>query len=140
MDQTYDLVETASNTGTFRVFLEALEAAGLKNTLKETGPYTIFAPVDEAFAIMPKAKLEVLFKPDNRDLLHLFLRNLIVPEKLLSSDLKQRDQMRSMKGEELSIESRAGLWVNEAEVIRPDLEASNGVLHGIQPVLMPQTT
>jgi uncharacterized surface protein with fasciclin (FAS1) repeats len=139
MKEKYDVVETASQTGNFRVFLQALELAGLKETLKETGPYTILAPVDDAFVKMPKSKLENLFKTENRESLQLLLRNHIVAGSLLSSDLKQRDEIRSMKGEEVRIESRAGLWVNEAQVITPDLRASNGVIHGIDTVLMHQT-
>jgi uncharacterized surface protein with fasciclin (FAS1) repeats len=139
MKEKYDVVETAGQAGNFRVFLQALESAGLKETLKETGPYTILAPVDDAFVKMPKAKLEDLFKTENRESLQSLLRNHIVAGTLLSTDLKRQDEMRSMKGEELRIESRAGLWVNEAQVITPDLEASNGVLHGIDTVLMPQT-
>jgi len=139
MDEKYDVVETANNAGHFRLFLQALEAAGLTETLKETGPYTILAPVDDAFIKMPQTKLHDLFKAENRESLQSLLRNHIIAEELFSRDLKRRDEMRSMKGEELRIESRAGLWVNEAQVITPDLKASNGVLHGIDTVLMPQT-
>ncbi len=139
MKEKYDVVETADQVGHFRVFLQALEAAGLKETLRESGPYTIFAPVDDAFVKMPKAKLEDLFKTENRGSLQSLLRNHIVAGNLLSTDLKRHDEIRSMKGEELRIESRAGLWINEAQVITPDLKASNGVIHGIDTVLMHQT-
>ena len=139
MKDKYDVVETANQAGNFRVFLQALETAGLKETLEETGPYTIFAPVDDAFVKMPQSKLHDLFKTENRESLQSLLRNLIVPGNLLSKDLKTHDEIKTMKGEELRIESRAGLWVNEAQVITPDVKASNGVLHGIDTVLMPQT-
>lgn len=138
MNEKYDVVETAKQAGNFRVFLQALEAADLKETLQQSGPYTILAPVDDAFVKMPKAKLEDLFKTENRESLQSMLRNHIIAGKLLSSDLKRYDETKTMKGEELRIESRAGLWVNEAQVITPDLKASNGVLHGIDTVLMPQ--
>jgi uncharacterized surface protein with fasciclin (FAS1) repeats len=138
MNEKYDVVETAKQAGNFRVFLQALEAADLKETLQQSGPYTILAPVDDAFVKMPKAKLEDLFKTENRESLQSMLRNHIIAGKLLSSDLKRYDETKSLKGEELRIESRAGLWVNEAQVITPDLKASNGVLHGIDTVLMPQ--
>jgi uncharacterized surface protein with fasciclin (FAS1) repeats len=139
MDEKYDLVETANHAGNFRLFLQALEAAGLKDTLKETGPYTILAPVDDAFIKIPQTKLHDLFKSENRESLRSLLRNHIIAGDLPSRDLKRHDEIRSMNGEELRIESRAGLWANEAQFITPDLKASNGVLHGIDTVLMPQT-
>ena len=139
MNEKYDLVETANHAGNFRLFLQALEAAGLKDTLQETGPYTILAPVDDAFVKIPQTKLHDLFKSENRESLRSLLRNHIVAGDLQSRDLKSHDEIRSMNGEELRIESRAGLWANEAQVITPDLKASNGVLHGIDTVLRPQT-
>lgn len=139
MKEKYDLVETANHTGNFRIFLQALEAAGLKDTLKETGPYTILAPVDDAFIKLPQTKLHDLFKSENRDSLRSLLSNHIIAGNLPSRELKRHDELRSMNGEQLRIESRAGLWVNEAQVITPDVEASNGVIHGIHAVLMPQT-
>ena len=139
MKENYDVLETANQAGNFRVFLQALDTAGLKETLKTTGPYTIFAPVDDAFTKLPKARVEELFKTENKESLQSLLVNHIISGKLLSTDLKERDEARSMKGEALRIESRAGLWINEAQVISPDQKASNGVLHGIDTVLMPQT-
>ena len=139
MKEKYDLVETANHTGNFRIFLQAVEAAGLKDTLKETGPYTILAPVDDAFIKLPQTKLHDLFKSENRDSLRSLLSNHIIAGNLPSRELKRRDELRSMNGEQLRIESRAGLWVNEAKVITPDVEASNGVIHGIHTVLTPQT-
>lgn len=138
MNENYDLVETANHAGNFRVFLQALEAAGLKDTLKETGPYTILAPVDDAFIKVPQTKLHDLFKSENRESLRSLLKNHIIAGDLPSRDLKRHDEISSMNGEELRIESRAGLWANEAQVITPDLKATNGVLHGIDTVLMPQ--
>ena len=138
MNEKYDLVETANRTGNFRIFLQALEAAGLNDTLKETGPYTILAPVDDAFVKLPQSKLHDLFKSENRDSLRSLLRNHIIAGNLPSQELKQHDEMRSMNGDELRIESRAGLWLNEAQVITPDLKASNGMLHAIDTVLMPK--
>jgi uncharacterized surface protein with fasciclin (FAS1) repeats len=139
MIKKYDLVETANQTGNFRILLQALEAAGLTDTLKETGPYTILAPVDDAFTKLPQTQLHDLFRSENRASLQTFLRNCIVAGNLPSRELEERDKIRSMTGEELRIESRAGLRINEAQVITPDVTASNGVLHGIDTVLMPQT-
>jgi len=139
MNKIYDVVETANQAGSFRVFVQALVATGLKRTLQKHGPYTIFAPVDDAFVKMPQAKLKYLFKIENREFLKSVLRNHIIDGELLSTDLKRRDETLSIKDEELSIEARARLSVNEALVIAPDLKASNGILHGIDSVLMPQT-
>ena len=139
MNENYDLVETANHAGNFRLFLQALEAAGLKDTLKETGPFTILAPVDDAFLKVPQTKLHDLFKTENRESLKSLLRNHIIPGKLLSREIKEHDEISSMNAEDLIIESHAGLWINEAQVITPDLNASNGVIHGIDAVIMPQT-
>ena len=140
MNEKYDVVATAKQAGNFRVFIQALEAAGLKETLQETGPYTILAPVDDAFVQMPQTKLEHLFKTENRASLLAVLKNHIIPGEILSKDLKRRDEIRSVNGEELRIESRgAGLWVNEAQVTIPDVKAMNGVLHGIDTVLIRST-
>jgi uncharacterized surface protein with fasciclin (FAS1) repeats len=106
MKEKYDLVETANHTGNFRIFLQAVEAAGLKDTLKETGPYTILAPVDDAFIKLPQTKLHDLFKSENRDSLRSLLSNHIIAGNLPSRELKRRDELRSMNGEQLRIESR----------------------------------
>jgi len=139
MNEKYDLVETANHAGNFRLFLQALEATGLTDTLKETGPFTILAPVDDAFVKIPQTKLHDLFKTENRDSLRSLLKNHLIAGELVSREMKEHDEVNSMNAEGLRIESRAGLWVNEAQVITPDLKASNGVIHGIDTVLMPQT-
>src|SRR5689334_13905552 len=136
MKAEYDLVETANQTGNFRILLQAFDAAGLKDILKETGPYTILAPVDDAFIKMPQTKLHDLFKTENRESLRSLLKHHLIAGNLPSRDLKRHDEVTSMDGEKLRIESRAGLWANEAQIITPDLKASNGVLHGIDTVLM----
>jgi uncharacterized surface protein with fasciclin (FAS1) repeats len=139
MKEKYDLVETANQAGNFRIFLQALETAGLKDTLSETGPYTILAPVDDAFIKMPQTKLHDLFRSENGESLRSLLRHHIIAGNLPSRELKRHDEVTSMNGEKLQIESRAGLWANEAQVIAPDHKASNGVLHGIDTVLIHQT-
>lgn len=139
MKENYDVIETAKKAGGFQIFTGAVVEAGLEEALKEMGPYTIFAPTDQAFAKMPENKLDYLLKPENKERLQLLLRNHIVPGKLTTSELKTLGHTRTAKGEELKIESRAGLWVNEAKVVSPDLEASNGVIHGVDTVLMGQS-
>ena len=139
MKQNYDVIETAKKSGGFQVFTGAVANAGLEEALKEMGPYTIFAPTDQAFAKIPKNKLDDLLKPENKATLQLLLRNHIVPGKLVADELKTLDKTKTAQGENLKIDSRGGLWINEAKVVSPDLEASNGVLHGIDTVLMPKT-
>jgi uncharacterized surface protein with fasciclin (FAS1) repeats len=139
MKQNYDVIETAKKSGGFGVFTGAIAEAGLEEALKDMGPYTIFAPTDQAFAKLPRNKLDELLKPENKERLQTVLRNHIVPGKLSANELKTLSETKSAKGEELKIDSRAGLWINQARVVSPDLEASNGVLHGIDTVLMPQT-
>lgn len=137
MKKIYDVVETAKKSGEFQVFTGIVAEAGLEETLKEIGHYTVFVPTDHAFSKVPKSKLDDLLKPANKEQLRSMLKNHIVPGKLTASDLRMLDQTRNAKGDDLKIESRAGLWINEARVVSPDLEASNGVLHGIDTVLMP---
>jgi uncharacterized surface protein with fasciclin (FAS1) repeats len=138
MTKKYDIIEIAKQVGHFRVFLQALESVGLTRTLKESGPYTVFAPVDDAFMKVPKATLESLFKIENRESLQLFLRNHIILADLPISELKRVGEVKNAKGDDLRIDSGAGLKVNEVEVVTADLLATNGVLYGIDAVLMPQ--
>ena len=139
MNEKYDVIETAKQSGNFRVFLQALDATGLKQALKNAGPYTLFAPIDDAFVKMPQSKRETLFKLENRELLQLLLRNHIVLANVSSRELKRLDEITTAGGNELKIESRAGLWLNEAQVLTTDIMASNGVVHSIDTVLMPES-
>jgi len=139
MKKNYDVVETAKKSGEFQIFTGFIVQAGLEETLKEMGPYTIFAPTDQAFAKIPQTKMNELLKPENQESLQLLLRHHIVPGKLTTGELKTLDQTRTAKGDELKVEASADLWINEAKVVSPDLEASNGVLHGIDTVLMPKS-
>ena len=139
MKEKYDIFETATKAGSFQIFTKALAEVGLKESLKEKGPYTVFAPTDQAFARLPAAKLDDLLKPENRETLQLLLSNHIVPGKLMASELMKLDKTWTTMGAEVRIESRPGLRINEASILLPDLEASNGVLHGIDTVLVPHT-
>jgi uncharacterized surface protein with fasciclin (FAS1) repeats len=138
MKENYDIIETATKAGNFQVFSKALSHAGLREPLKDKGPYTVFAPTDDAFAKVPPGKLDDLLKPENKETLLSLLKSHVVLGKLKSNDLKSLDQTKNAQGEVLKIESRAGLWINEAKVVSADLEASNGVLHGIDTVILPQ--
>jgi uncharacterized surface protein with fasciclin (FAS1) repeats len=139
MKEEGNIIETAARLGNFRVFTEALAEAGLKTSLMGPGPYTVFAPTDQAFAKLPQSKLAAMLEPDNREMLQLLLRNHIVAGKLMASELQRLNKTKTAKGEELAIESRDGLWVNDARILSPDLEASNGVVHAIDTVLLPHT-
>ncbi|HKY42976.1 MAG TPA: fasciclin domain-containing protein [Pyrinomonadaceae bacterium] len=136
MEPKYDIIETALRAGHFEVFARAIERARFKQTLKNTGPYTIFAPTDEAFA--RHADFKELLKPEKMYELESLLRHHIVPGKLNSAELKNIDRTTSAEGTLLRIEFRQALWVNEGQVVRPDLEGTNGVIHGVDSVLMPE--
>ena len=136
MKKRDDIIETAVRAGNFQVFTTALAESGMWETLKETGPYTIFAPTDQAFARLPKEKLDHL--AEDKDSLSLLLRNHIVLGKLMTGDLLRLEKTKTAKGDELTIEGRDGLWLNHAKVLSADLEASNGVVHGIDSVLLPE--
>lgn len=133
-----DLIERALQTGEFRVFTQLVEAAGLTQMLKHNGPYTVFAPTDAAFLRVPTERLRELSKTENRYSLEALVRNHVVHGKLMSKDLKRIDETKSAEGDELRIESRVDIWVNEARVTLLDLDAANGVLHGIDTVLKPE--
>jgi uncharacterized surface protein with fasciclin (FAS1) repeats len=138
MNEQYDIIETANQSGNFRVFVQALEVTGLSESLKDSGPYTILAPIDDAFIKMPPSKRATLFNPTNRDSLRSLLKHHIVIGNVPSSDLKRRREIRTAGGEELKIGSVSGLWINEAQVLVTDIKASNGVLHAIDTVLIPE--
>jgi len=134
-----DIIDTVIETGNFKTIIEALERAELNETLKDKGQLTIFAPTDEAFSSWPKGKFEGLLNPEkNRELQSQMMYHIVL-DKLMVSDLKNLDQIKNVRGNVLRIESREGLWLNEARIVLPDLESSNGVIHGIDSVLMPET-
>lgn len=138
MKEQLDLIERALQIGEFRIFTQLVEAAGLTQTLKHNGPYTVFAPTDAAFLKVPTEKMRELSRAEHRYSLEALVRNHVVHGKLMSKDLKRIDETKSAEGDELKIESRDDLWVNEAKVTLVDLGAANGVLHGIDTVLKPE--
>lgn len=136
--KTRDVVETASTGGDFKVFTAALAEAGLKEPLQEKGPYTVFAPTDQAFASVPRTQLDAYLKPENRESLRLLLRNHILFGKLKTDDLKRLKKTHTAKGEEIRISGRDEVSINRARILAPNIEASNGIVHGIDKVLMPR--
>ena len=129
-----DLVEVAVKAGTFETLVAAMKAAGLVETLKGDGPFTVFAPTDDAFARLPPGTVERLLKPENKDQLIAILTYHVVAGEVRSSDLLNVAEARTVNGQALSI----GLRVGNATVIAADVEASNGVIHVIDTVLLPE--
>jgi uncharacterized surface protein with fasciclin (FAS1) repeats len=128
-----DIVDVAIEAGTFKTLTAALQAADLVSTLKGDGPFTVFAPTDEAFAKLPAGTVEDLLKPENRDKLVSILTYHVVSGKIMSSDLLSTTSARTVNGQDAAI----GLRVGNANVIAADIQASNGVIHVIDTVLIP---
>ena len=134
-----DIVDTAVGAGSFNTLVAAVDAAGLVDTLKSPGPFTVFAPTDEAFAKLPEGTVETLLLPENRDQLIAILTYHVVPGKTLSGDLAGQElAVATVEGSELDIDARDGVKVDAASVIQADVETSNGVIHVIDTVLIPE--
>ncbi len=131
-----DIVDTAIGAGQFNTLAAALKAAGLVDTLKGKGPFTVFAPTDEAFAKIPKADLDALLKDQAR--LTKVLTYHVVPGKVMAADVLKLKQARTVEGSAVSIDTSNGVMVDNARVIKTDIEASNGVIHVIDAVILPK--
>ena len=136
-----DIVETAVSADGFNTLVTALQEAELVSTLQGEGPFTVFAPTDEAFAALPDGTLESLLQPENRDQLVNILTYHVVPGKVMASDVTQLEQANTVAGAPISIQVSDGTVMlmgdNTAQVVQTDIEASNGVIHVIDTVLMP---
>ena len=135
-----DLIETAGGAGQFMTLIKALQAAGLVEALKGEGPFTVFAPNDEAFARINRHSLNDLLKPENRDLLKSILTYHVVPGRILAKDIKNSrngSELNTLNGARLEIRNRRGLRVDDSRIIKGDILTSNGVIHVIDTVLMP---
>jgi len=132
-----DIVDTAVEAGSFSTLVAAVEAAGLVDTLKGEGPFTVFAPTDEAFAALPEGTVEDLLKPENKDQLTQILTYHVVPGKVMSGDLTNGMEATTVEGEDVTIMTEGGVMVEDASVTTADVEASNGVIHVIDKVIMP---
>ena len=130
-----DIVDTAVAAGNFKTLAVALKAADLVNTLKGKGPYTVFAPTDEAFAKIPKADLDALLA--NKEKLSAVLTYHVVPGKVMAKDVKAGD-VATVNGKTIKITTANGVVVNTSKVTATDIDASNGVIHVIDSVLMPK--
>ena len=136
--QSKDIVDTAVSAGSFKTLATALQAGGLIETLKGSGPFTVFAPTDEAFAKLPEGTVENLLKPENKATLVKILTYHVVPGKVRAADVVKLDSAKTVEGSELKIRAKRGnVRVNESNVVKTDIGASNGVIHVIDSVLLP---
>ena len=134
-----DIVDTAVSAGQFNTLVAAVEAADLVTTLKGDGPFTVFAPTDEAFAALPEGTVENLLKPENKEQLISVLTYHVVAGKIMSSDIAGTTAMvESVQGSELDVNATNGVTVDGATVVTADIEPDNGVIHVIDRVVLPQ--
>ena len=135
-----DIVDTAAGAGQFTTLVTAVTEAGLVETLKGDGPFTVFAPTDAAFAKLPAGTVESLLKPENKEKLTEILTYHVISGKIESADIAGKTTtVGTVEGSSLSIDATDGVMVNDAKVIKPDVSASNGVIHVIDGVLMPKS-
>lgn len=133
-----DIVAVAAGAGSFKTLVAAVKAAGLVETLQGTGPFTVFAPTDDAFAKLPAGTVESLLKPENKDKLVAILTYHVVGGKVMAADVKTM-MAKTVNGQELSIKvGDGGVTVDNAKVVKTDVAASNGVIHVIDTVVLPK--
>ncbi len=131
-----DIVDTAVSAGQFKTLVTALKAADLVDTLKGEGPFTVFAPTDEAFAKLPAASLDALLK--DKEKLSAVLTYHVVSGKVMAADVKP-GSVKTVQGQPLTVSTKSGsVMVNNAKVLKTDIDASNGVIHVIDAVLLPK--
>jgi uncharacterized surface protein with fasciclin (FAS1) repeats len=133
-----DIVDTAVAAGSFKTLAKALQAADLVDTLKGKGPYTVFAPTDEAFAKLPAGTLEDLLKPENKAKLQRILTYHVVPGRVTSAEVVKLKTAKAVSGDSIDIAANGGtVTVDNARVVKADIAASNGVIHVIDSVILP---
>jgi uncharacterized surface protein with fasciclin (FAS1) repeats len=134
-----DIVDTAVKAGSFNTLVKAVQAADLEETLRGKGPFTVFAPTDEAFAKLPPGTVENLLKPENKSQLQAILTYHVVPGKVMAADAAALTSAKTVNGKSFTItKSGDGLMVDNANVVKADIETSNGVIHVIDQVILPQ--
>lgn len=137
--QKQDIVATAVAAGSFKTLAAALQAAGLVETLQGKGPFTVFAPTDEAFAKLPKGTVEDLLKPENKDKLISVLTYHVVAGNVMAKDVVGLESAKTVNGQSLSVAVKDGaVGIDAAKVIKTDIACSNGVIHVIDSVLLPK--
>ena len=135
-----DIVDTAAANGSFETLVTAVKAAGLVDTLKGDGPFTVFAPTDAAFAKLPAGTVESLLEPANRDQLVAILTYHVVPGRIMASDIAGKKAMvETVQGQSISVNAMKGVMVDNATVTTADIDTSNGVIHVIDTVIMPKS-
>ena len=133
-----DIVDTAVGAEAFSTLVAAVKAAGLVDTLKSDGPFTVFAPTNGAFAKLPEGTVETLLKPENKDKLVAVLTYHVVPGKVMAADVVKLKSAKTVQGGEVEISvSDAGVKVDNANVVKTDIECANGVIHVIDAVILP---
>ena len=133
-----DIVDTAV-AGKFNTLVAAVKAAGLVDTLKGPGPFTVFAPTDEAFAKLPAGTLESLLKPENKEKLQSILTYHVVPGKVMAKEVVKLKSAKTVEGRDVSVSTKGGgVMINNANVTKTDIAASNGVIHVVDTVILPQ--
>jgi uncharacterized surface protein with fasciclin (FAS1) repeats len=137
--QGKDVVDTAVAAGQFNTLAAALKAAGLVDTLKGSGPFTVFAPTDAAFAKLPKGTVEELLKPENKAKLTSILTYHVVAGKVMAADVAKMKEGKTVQGGSVKVDAMNGkVKIDDASVVKADIAASNGVIHVIDTVLMPK--
>ena len=139
MAEQKDVVDTAVGAGDFNTLVTAIKAAGLVETLKGKGPFTVFAPTDEAFAKLPAGTVENLLKPENKQKLASILTYHVVPGKVMASEVVKLADAKTVNGQSLTITVEGEMvMVDSAKVVKTDIECSNGVIHVIDAVVLPK--
>ena len=133
-----NIVETAVQSGKFNTLVAALKAAGLVNTLNGKGPFTVFAPSDTAFSKLPAGTVDGLLKPENKAKLVSILAYHVIPGKIMSGDIAgKKISVKTVQGSEISVDAMYGVKINDSNVVSADIAATNGVIHVIDKVLIP---
>jgi len=133
-----DIVDTAVGAGSFKTLVAAVQAAGLVETLKGAGPFTVFAPTDEAFAKLPAGTVESLLKPENKEKLVAVLTYHVVPGKVMAADVVKLAEAPTVQGSKAKVKVVDGtVMIDNAKVVKTDIETSNGVIHVIDAVILP---
>lgn len=137
--QKKDIVETAIAAGSFKTLVAAIQAAGLVDTLKSKGPFTVFAPTDEAFSKLPPGTVQDLLKPENKEKLASILTYHVVPGEITAAQVSKMTSAKTVNGEALSVRVDNGsVLVDNAKILKTDIFCTNGVIHVIDSVLLPK--
>jgi transforming growth factor-beta-induced protein len=133
-----DIVDTAVAAGSFKTLVAAVKAAGLVETLKGAGPFTVFAPTDEAFEKLPAGTVETLLKPENKEKLVAILTYHVVSGKVMAADVVKMTEAKTVNGKSLTVKVDGGVMIDNAKVVKTDIVCTNGVIHVIDTVVIPK--